>query len=49
MRPAGTEVASGETVGRTSALRLTLASPLYRGATVALFLSGLGFASAAGV
>ncbi|WP_405063598.1 MFS transporter [Kribbella sp. NBC_01505] len=34
-------------VARTSALRLTLASPLYRGATVALFLSGLGFSAAA--
>ncbi|HEY4019005.1 MAG TPA: MFS transporter [Pseudonocardiaceae bacterium] len=30
-----------------SALRVTLASPLYRGATVALFLSGLGFSAAA--
>lgn len=30
-----------------SALRLTLASPLYRGAAVALFLSGLGFSAAA--
>jgi SET family sugar efflux transporter-like MFS transporter len=32
---------------RTSALRLTLTSPLYRGATIALFLSGLGFSAAA--
>jgi SET family sugar efflux transporter-like MFS transporter len=32
---------------RTSALRLTLGSPLYRGATIALFLSGLGFSAAA--
>ncbi|WP_034593932.1 MFS transporter [Hamadaea tsunoensis] len=32
---------------RTSALRLTLASPLYGGATAALFLSGLGFSAAA--
>ena len=32
---------------RTSALQLTLASPLYRGATIALFLSGLGFSAAA--
>ncbi|MFD4668726.1 MFS transporter [Lentzea sp. NPDC058450] len=31
----------------TSALRRTLASPLYRGAAVALFLSGLGFSAAA--
>jgi MFS transporter, SET family, sugar efflux transporter len=30
-----------------SALPLTLGSPLYRGATVALFLSGLGFSAAA--
>ncbi|MGW6281507.1 MFS transporter [Kribbella sp. NPDC055071] len=37
----------GQTVTRTSALRLTLASPLYRGATVALFLSGLGISAAA--
>jgi SET family sugar efflux transporter-like MFS transporter len=34
-------------VVRTSALRLTLGSPLYRGATIALFLSGLGFSAAA--
>ncbi|HWO65855.1 MAG TPA: MFS transporter [Umezawaea sp.] len=32
---------------RASALRLTLASPLYRGAAVALFLSGLGISAAA--
>jgi SET family sugar efflux transporter-like MFS transporter len=30
-----------------SALRLTLCSPLYRGATIAMFLSGLGFSAAA--
>jgi SET family sugar efflux transporter-like MFS transporter len=30
-----------------SALRVTMASPLYRGATVALFLSGLGMSAAA--
>jgi SET family sugar efflux transporter-like MFS transporter len=30
-----------------TALRATFASPLYRGATVALFLSGLGFSAAA--
>jgi MFS transporter, SET family, sugar efflux transporter len=43
-----TEVARmpGEPAQR-SALRLVLASPLYRGATVALFLSGLGFSAAA--
>ncbi|WP_329615442.1 MFS transporter [Streptomyces brevispora] len=34
-------------VVRASALRLVLASPLYRGATVALFLSGLGMSAAA--
>ena len=32
---------------RPSALRETLGSPLYRGATMALFLSGLGFSGAA--
>ena len=32
---------------RQSALRATLASPLYRGATIALFLSGLGTSAAA--
>jgi SET family sugar efflux transporter-like MFS transporter len=32
---------------RQSAVRATLASPLYRGATVALFLSGLGVSAAA--
>jgi len=31
----------------SSALRLTLSSPLYRGATIAMFLSGLGFSAAA--
>jgi SET family sugar efflux transporter-like MFS transporter len=36
-----------ESIPRTSALRLTLASPLYRGATAALFLSGLGISAAA--
>lgn len=33
--------------GRPSAVRRTLASPLYRGATVAVFLSALGFSAAA--
>lgn len=33
--------------GRASAVRLTLTSPLYQGAAVALFLSGLGFSAAA--
>jgi MFS transporter, SET family, sugar efflux transporter len=42
-----TDVALDEPVAHTSALRLTLASPLYRGATIALFLSGLGFSAAA--
>jgi SET family sugar efflux transporter-like MFS transporter len=32
---------------RTSALRLTAASPLHRGATIAMFLSGLGMSAAA--
>ena len=32
---------------RPSAIRDTFASPLYRGATIALFLSGLGFSGAA--
>ncbi|MET1071458.1 MAG: MFS transporter [Umezawaea sp.] len=34
-------------VPRTSALRLTLTSPLYRGAAIAVFLSALGFSAAA--
>ncbi|MBU2663528.1 MFS transporter [Actinoplanes bogorensis] len=34
-------------VGGESALRLTFRTPLYRGATVAMFLSGLGFSAAA--
>ncbi|GAB3811741.1 MFS transporter [Kribbella italica] len=38
---------SDPAAARTSALRLVLGSPLYRGATVALFLSGLGFSAAA--
>ena len=42
-----TDVALDDPAVRTSALRLTLASPLYRDATVALFLSGLGFSAAA--
>lgn len=36
-----------EPTARTSALRLTLASPLHRGATIAVFLSALGFSAAA--
>jgi SET family sugar efflux transporter-like MFS transporter len=39
--------AENPSAARTSAIRLTLASPLYRGAAVALFLSGLGFSAAA--
>src|SRR5690349_14653808 len=42
-----TDVALDDSAVHTSALRLTLASPLYRGATIALFLSGLGFSAAA--
>jgi SET family sugar efflux transporter-like MFS transporter len=45
LQPA-TDIAVPEVAG-PSALRLTLRSPLYRGATVALFLSGLGFSAAA--
>ncbi len=41
------DAALDEPVARTSALRLTLASPLYRGATIAVFLSALGFSAAA--
>jgi MFS transporter, SET family, sugar efflux transporter len=36
-----------EVIETPSALRMTLASPFYRGATVAMFLSGLGFSAAA--
>jgi SET family sugar efflux transporter-like MFS transporter len=36
-----------EPAARTSALRLTLGSPLHRGATIAVFLSALGFSAAA--
>jgi len=42
-----TDVPSTESAVHRSALRLTLASPLYRGATGAMFLSGLGFSAAA--
>jgi SET family sugar efflux transporter-like MFS transporter len=41
------DVALDGPVARTSALRLTLVSPLYRGATIAVFLSALGFSAAA--
>ncbi|MFD3586051.1 MFS transporter [Streptomyces sp. NPDC058683] len=37
----------GEQAAQDSALRLVLASPLYRGATIALFLAGLGQSAAA--
>ncbi len=37
----------GPEAERRSALRLVLETPLYRGATVAMFLSGLGFSAAA--
>lgn len=36
-----------EAPAKPSAIRETIASPLYRGATVAMFLSGLGFSGAA--
>jgi SET family sugar efflux transporter-like MFS transporter len=42
-----TEVPFTEPAAHKSAARLTLASPLYRGATIAMFLSGLGFSAAA--
>ena len=42
-----TDVPFAESTGHKSAVRLTLASPLYRGATIAMFLSGLGFSAAA--
>src|SRR5882672_4877932 len=42
-----TDTALDEPVAHASALRLTLASPLYRGATLAVFLSALGFSAAA--
>ena len=40
-------LAAGEAATTPSAARSVLASPLYRGATVALFLSGLGTSAAA--
>jgi SET family sugar efflux transporter-like MFS transporter len=42
-----TDVPFTEPAVHRSAARLTLASPLYRGATIAMFLSGLGFSAAA--
>ncbi|MEU8263429.1 MFS transporter [Micromonospora sp. NPDC048999] len=44
---AATDAAVAEPAVRTSALRLTLASPLYRGATISVFLSALGLSAAA--
>ena len=41
------ELAAGEVATTPSAARSVWASPLYRGATVALFLSGLGTSAAA--
>jgi len=48
-REPGVSRTAGDTrpSGRTSALRLTLSTPLYRSATIALFLSGLGISAAA--
>jgi SET family sugar efflux transporter-like MFS transporter len=48
-REPGVSRTAGDTrpSGRTSALRLTLKTPLYRSATIALFLSGLGISAAA--
>lgn len=40
-------MAPPEQVKTPSAVRLTLASPLYRGATISVFLSALGFSAAA--
>jgi SET family sugar efflux transporter-like MFS transporter len=40
-------LAADDVATTPSAMRATLASPLYRGATIALFLSGLGFSAAA--
>ncbi|MFF5235167.1 MFS transporter [Dactylosporangium sp. NPDC000521] len=42
-----TDVPLTEPAVHRSAVRLALASPLYRGATIAMFLSGLGFSAAA--
>ncbi|GAA3314861.1 MFS transporter [Arthrobacter ramosus] len=40
-------VLTGSAAERMTPLRLVLETPLYRGATVAMFLSGLGFSAAA--
>ena len=45
--PAGEQNVEGAPDARRSSIGLTLASPLYRGATLAMFLSGLGFSAAA--
>ncbi|MFJ6197419.1 MFS transporter [Micromonospora sp. NPDC092111] len=42
-----TDPALDEPVAHPSALRLTLTSPLYRGATIAVFLGAVGFSAAA--
>src|SRR5262245_56986767 len=42
-----TNPALDERVTHPSALRLTLTSPLYRGATIAVFLGAVGFSAAA--
>jgi MFS transporter, SET family, sugar efflux transporter len=42
-----TDRALDEPVAHPSALRLTLTSPLYRGATIAVFLGAVGFSAAA--
>ena len=47
MAAPGPESALAPSVRAVTGLRLTLASPLYRGATIAMFLSGLGFSAAA--
>ena len=45
--PVSGAVVPAHPVGEETALRLTLTTPLYRGATIAMFLSGLGFSAAA--
>ncbi|MEW2331970.1 MFS transporter [Micromonospora chersina] len=42
-----TEPALDEPLAHPSALRLTMSSPLYRGATIAVFLGAVGFSAAA--
>ncbi|MFI0723930.1 MFS transporter [Streptomyces sp. NPDC021224] len=43
----GTDPALGEATAPPSAVRVTLTSPLYRGATLAVFLGAVGFSAAA--